>query len=175
MGVVAQLVDFEIQQTGFPRPLDDAFIERPGEHGREQSEHVNFHIIVLVLVAVLLLAIDFETIDFETIDFETIDFENKDENENETCFDLSFLFHNLQRAAQTLLRAAGQQQRPDRVDGHALPPDDLAHVLRMQAQLVNSCAFPFDRRDRHGIGILHQPFDDVFEKGLHGSTLESRA
>jgi len=33
---------FSVQQTGIARTFDDAFIERPGEHRREQSEHVNF-------------------------------------------------------------------------------------------------------------------------------------
>jgi hypothetical protein len=36
-------VDFQVQQTGIARAFDNAFIERPGEHRREQSEHVNFH------------------------------------------------------------------------------------------------------------------------------------
>ena len=43
MRPVAQVVDFQIQQAFFARPHDDAFIERPGKHRREQSQHVNFH------------------------------------------------------------------------------------------------------------------------------------
>src|SRR5581483_4657989 len=43
MRPVAQIVDLQIEQTFFSRPHDDAFIERPGEHRRKQSEHVNFH------------------------------------------------------------------------------------------------------------------------------------
>jgi hypothetical protein len=37
----------------------------------------------------------------------------------------------------------------------------------MQSQLIHRRAFPLHRRDHDGVGVLHQPFNDVFEKGLH--------
>ena len=43
MGVVPQIVDRQVQQPFCARPFDDAFIERPREHCREQSQHVDFH------------------------------------------------------------------------------------------------------------------------------------
>jgi hypothetical protein len=56
---VAQLVDLQVQQAGLARPHDDAFIQRPGEHRREQSEHVNFHFaLILMLVVILILKFD---------------------------------------------------------------------------------------------------------------------
>ena len=57
-----------------------------------------------------------------------IDYEDEEENDEELCP----VFDNLHRATHSLLRAARQQQRPDRVDGHALPANDLAHVLRIK-------------------------------------------
>src|SRR5262249_47830878 len=41
-------------------------------------------------------------------------------------------FNYLQRAAESALGAPGQQQRPDRVNRHALSPDYFPDILRMQ-------------------------------------------
>src|SRR5882762_1685886 len=79
------------------------------------------------------------------------------------------IFHDLQRATEPLFGAARQQQGANRVDRHALPPDHFAHILRVQAQLINSSSFPLDRRYGDGVRILHQTFDDVFEKRLHST------
>src|SRR6185295_15478799 len=43
MRVIAQIVDFQIQQTGVARPLDDALIQRPREHRGKQCENINLH------------------------------------------------------------------------------------------------------------------------------------
>src|ERR1041385_499499 len=74
---------------------------------------------------------------------------------------------DLHRAAQPLLGAAGQQQRSNRVDGHSLPPDDLSHVGWIHAQFVDRHAVALHRRDAHLVGMLHESFNDKFEKGLH--------
>ena len=37
MRVIAQIMDRQIQPPRFPRPLDDAFIQRPREHRRETT------------------------------------------------------------------------------------------------------------------------------------------
>ena len=50
---------------------------------------------------------------------------------------------DLQRAAQAPFGAPGQQQRANGINGHALPPNNLAHILRVQAQFVNRGALPF--------------------------------
>jgi len=51
----AQVVDFQVQQTFLARSLNDTFVQRSGEHGRKQSEHVNFHRIILILFLMLIL------------------------------------------------------------------------------------------------------------------------
>src|SRR5437899_6087072 len=97
------------------------------------------------------------------------DYEDEDED------DLASVLDNLQRAAQPLLGAAGQQERPDGVDRLPLPPDDPAHVLRIETQLVHRRALARHRRDRDRLGPRHKPFDNVFEKGLHdGNTTPAR-
>src|SRR5215510_457062 len=87
----------------------------------------------------------------------------EDENENEDEDDSSLLFHDFQRATDALFCAASQQQGSDRVDRHSLAPDHFADVRWVQTQFVDCRPFPFHRRNRHGIGMLHQPFNDVFE------------
>src|SRR6185437_13221658 len=79
---------------------------------------------------------------------------------------------NLHRATHSLLRAARQQQRPDRVDRHPLPANDLADVLRIQPQFINRRPLALDRGDRHRVRVLHQPFNDILEKGLHKNLLK---
>src|ERR1051326_7289001 len=77
-------------------------------------------------------------------------------------------FNDLQRATQALFRAARQQQRTNRVNRHSLSANNFPNVLRMQPQFINCRSLALDRRHRHLVGVLHQTFDDVFEKGLHG-------
>src|SRR6266705_1940529 len=83
------------------------------------------------------------------------------------CSTGRILFDYFQRAAQALPGAARQQQRSNRVDGHALPANHLPDVLRVQAQLIDSSSLSLDGRDRHFCRKVHQPFDDEFEKALH--------
>src|SRR6267154_6246485 len=81
-------------------------------------------------------------------------------------------FNDFECATQTLLCTTREQQRPNRVNRHPLPANDLAHILRMQPQFINRRPLPLDRRHDHVIEMLYQPFDDVFEKGLHGRGVE---
>ena len=78
------------------------------------------------------------------------------------------VFNNLYRTAQTFLRTTNQKQRANRINRHALPSDDLTNICRIQAQLVNCGSRALHRRDHHGLRMLHESFDNVFEELLHG-------
>src|SRR5207253_2897465 len=70
-------------------------------------------------------------------------------------------------AAQALFGAARQQEGPNRIDGHALPANDLAHILRIKAQFINRSPLTFHWRHGDSLRVLHQPFNDIFEERLH--------
>src|SRR6266436_8432366 len=76
--------------------------------------------------------------------------------------------NDFERATQALLGATREQQRPNRVNRHSLTANDFPDVLGVQPQFIDCRPLAFDRGHGHVIGMLHQPFDDVFEKGLHG-------
>src|SRR5215211_712460 len=80
---------------------------------------------------------------------------------------LLFVLDDLDGATQTLFGAARQQQGADRIDRHALPPDDPSDIAFVQAQFVNRHSIPLHRSDNHVVGMLHQPFDNVFQEPLH--------
>src|ERR1039458_9419148 len=86
-----------------------------------------------------------------------------------------FVFDNFHRTTQAFLRAAGQQQRADRIDRYALAANDFAHVLRIQAQFIDNHAPALHRRDAHRVGILHEAFDDIFQERLHRTKNENQA
>src|SRR5882672_5617078 len=70
------------------------------------------------------------------------------------------LFDDFQRATQAAFGTAGQQERANRIDRHALAPNDPANVLRIQPQFIDGRSFPFHGCDGHFIGMFDQPFDD---------------
>src|SRR5262245_51597980 len=76
--------------------------------------------------------------------------------------------NDFEPSTQPLLGATREQQRSNRVYRHPLSANDFADILRMQPQFINGRPFPLDRRHGDVLGMLNQPFDDVFEKGLHG-------
>src|SRR5438876_9407333 len=56
------------------------------------------------------------------------------------------LLDNFEGAAHSLLRAAGQEQRTNRVNRHPLPANYLTDILRIQAQFINRRPLALDRR-----------------------------
>ena len=54
----------------------------------------------------------------------------------------------------------------------ALAANDFSNVLWIKPQLIDCRPFPLDRRNGYFVGVLDQPFDGVFEEGLHGIMLK---
>src|ERR1044071_8042916 len=77
------------------------------------------------------------------------------------------ILDDFEGATQSALGAACQQQGPDGIDCHSLPPNYFADILRMQAQFINGGAFALDWRYGNFIRILNQTFHRIFEEGLH--------
>jgi hypothetical protein len=69
--------------------------------------------------------------------------------------------------AQILLGAAGQEQGAKGIDRHPLSSDYFADVIRVHPQFVNGQGVLNHRSHGHIIRMIHQPFDHVFQKGLH--------
>src|SRR5439155_27305202 len=85
------------------------------------------------------------------------------------------LLDNLQRAAQSLLRAASGEQRSNRVDRHALLSNNAPDIFSVEAQFINGQPVALHRIDLHVIRMAHQPFHHIFQESLHALPFRQQA
>ena len=79
----------------------------------------------------------------------------------------ALFIHDFERATQSALGAANQEQRANRVNRRSLPANDFAHVRGMDPQLIDRQPVAFGGGDSHGIRPINQPFHHVIQKSFH--------